>query len=153
MVSPCCFRDGRILGWGVGGVDARRLDLVGNPLLMASLLASAPSSPSRIVGMGVLLRVWRWCTYVVALTTLGDVASVDVVALPATLGGWLVPTLGSWLFANIVVRASKALACLHLRLARVGIVACIDWSNSAAAAMVRSASDTEGMLQGVGKVL
>ena len=92
------------------------------PWVMMSLLARATSSPSMIIGMGVLLRVWRWCTYIVALTTLGDVASVDVEASPATLGGWLVPTLGSWRFSRIVVSSLMALACLLLSSAEIGTI-------------------------------
>ena len=92
------------------------------PWVMMSLLARVTSSPSMIVGMGVFLHVWRWWTCGVALTTLGDVASIDVVASPTTLGGWLVPTLGSWRFSRIVVSWLMAFACLHFSSEEVGTI-------------------------------
>ena len=54
------------------------------PWVMMLLLARATSSPSMIVGMGVFRHIWRWWTRGVARTTLGDVASIDVVASPTT---------------------------------------------------------------------
>ena len=103
MISPFCIRVGWYSCWEAGGRTARRMLGVMMPWVMMSLLARATSLPSMIVGMGVFRRVWCWWTRGVVRTTLGDVASIDVVASPTTLGGWLVPTLGSWRFSRIAV--------------------------------------------------
>ena len=118
--------------------------------VMKLLLARVTSSPSMIVGMGVFRRVWRWWTRGVARTTLGDVASIDVVASPTTLGGWRVPTLGSWRFSRIVVSWSMAFVCLHFSSEEVGTIDRMCSMRSAAAMMVRSSSERVGTLQCVG---
>ena len=99
---------------------------------------------------GRFRRIWRWWTRGVARTTLGDVASIDVVASPTTLGGWLVPTLGSWRFSRIAVSWLIALACLHFSSAEVGTIDRMCSMRSEAAMMVRSSSERVGTLQCVG---
>ena len=83
-----------------------------------------------VVGIGVLLLVCRWCTCLVARTTLGDVLSIDVVASFCTLrdptftliGGlmWFPPFLPSVDVPNMFVSFFKILVCAHFPAAVVG---------------------------------
>ena len=83
-----------------------------------------------VIGIGVLLLVCRWCTCLVARTTLGDVLSIDVVASFRTLGGPAftlvgVPTRFA-LFSpsvdvpNMFVSFCNILMCAHFPAAVVG---------------------------------
>ena len=81
---------------------------------------------SMMLGNGVLLLVWRWCTCHVLLTTIGEVLSIDVVDSFSTLAIWLsrVKVVGL-VFAPLsipmmVLSFFKTFACAHLLAAVVG---------------------------------
>ena len=118
--------------------------------LSVMIVVSSSALLTWVVGKGVLLRVRRLCMYVVVWTTLGDVRSVEVLAVWPTLGGAPVSTLGSGAFSRILVSRWMILACVHLYWTEAGTEFFRAFITSAAASSVLSSSEIVGTLQCVG---
>ena len=101
------------------------------------------------VGIGVLALVTRRWICLVAQTTLGAVVLFDVDADSATLGGWLLPTLGGWPPCMMSVSCLIILMCLTL-FSAVGTAILSSLSIALAANIDWSASDMVDILQWVG---
>ena len=105
---------------------------------------------SSIVGIGILLRVLRWWTKVVALMVRCAVGSAEDDWWVPTLGAGWVPTLGAGPLSRIAVSCWSAVACLALVAALLGIVVFNSLTNSAAVIIVLSASERVGIVQCAG---
>ena len=99
--------------------------------------------------MGILTRVWRWCTKRVARTVCLLVGSVNDDGCP-TLVTVLSPTLRADRLVIIVVNCWRTAACLALVAALAGIVGCNSRTNSVAAMIVLFASEMVGSLHWAG---
>ena len=123
----------------------------GSAALRGNAAGSRGSSTSRMVGIGVLRLVCRWWTRGVVQTTLGDVASVELVAgAAATLGGAASPTLGAGALLIMVVSSSMILAWAIFCCAAGGVPFFMALRRSFAARRVRSASEMVGTEQWAG---
>ena len=131
---------------------------------------------SKIVGIGVLFRVWRWCTRGVVARTFGDVEFVDVdgcngfslfavctlgSGVGFTLGTDVLCTLGAGLFSlssanlaaslKIDVSCRSASVCLGFRSIGAFVNFCIATMRSCAARRTVSPGSIAGILQCAGK--
>ena len=131
MVTPLTFLAflPRFLIIGNAGGACSWVDSV-VPGLLLGASCTGGSITGIVVGTGVLFRVCRWCTCLVARTTLGDVVSIDVVASCCTLGDPAHTLVGVPLrfppllprvdIPNMLVSLCKILECAHFPAAVVG---------------------------------
>ena len=126
-------------------------------LALGAIVGSLFSS-SMMMGMAGLLLVRRWCTYLVALITLGGVRSFDVgaviglgAALPLTLGGCIDSTLGGVVLVMMDYRALMWHAWVSLSAAPGGVFCFINCKNCCAARRVRSAWRVKGRCSLLGR--
>ena len=100
-----------------------------------------------MVGIGLLRRVTRWCVRGACFTTLGAVASVEVVYVFARGGG----SMG--LLCRMLVRSRKIFACLTFVSVVVGGLPFISLMKASAVINVLSSSERLGTEQWEGNNL
>ena len=141
-----------LLGSSIVGCSCGLLQLLVSTVASSSTTAGGAvwdGSSLVCVGMGMLLRVCRWCTKRVPRITVGDVVSLDVDGVP-TLGAGMLSTLDSGLLVKMLVSFRSAVAWRSLALAVGGVMALSSRSMTSAAKMVSSPSEMVGSWQFVG---